>query len=51
MVVGCLFLKGMEEELDVDAGINISISYFGTTPASVFSAEAVWDTLEGPVRG
>jgi hypothetical protein len=41
----------MEEELDIDASVNISISNFGTSPAAMFSAEAVWDTLKGPVRG
>jgi hypothetical protein len=41
----------MEEELDIDACINISIHHFGATPSGMFSAEAVRDTLKGLVRG
>ena len=51
IVVGRLFRHSMEEELDIDTGINIAISNFGTAPTSMFSSETVRDPLKGPVRG
>ncbi len=36
--------------MDIDAGINIAVSYFGTSPTPVFPPEAIGDAFEGPVR-
>jgi hypothetical protein len=48
IVVSVFFLR-VQQELDINAGINISISYFGTEPSAMFLPESIRDTLEGPI--
>jgi hypothetical protein len=39
----------VQQELEINAGIIISISYFGTEPSAMFPPESIQDTLVGPI--